>query len=213
MKLALIAFVFLALSVFASTADAQKTCTPVTTGTQNCVATITWSPGIPDATHPASTGFTIRRSDGAGPMTEIGKVVAPTTSFQNTFTDAGNVAHCWEIVGTVGSTQSGPSTKACWTTPALAPAAPNAPGTPVISSITRDSMQVTWTDNSTTERGFALIRKYGSRIEKIFRTPADSVAVLDGGLRSDTTYRYVVAAYDDNGFSDVSGEAVGRTRR
>ena len=115
------------LMVLAGIASAQKTCSRVTATSQNCLATVSWTASVVDATHDAPANYVIRRGDGGGAMAQIGSVAATSTSFQNTFTDAGGVAHCWEVVATKAGQSSPPSTQVCWTTPAIAGAAPNAP--------------------------------------------------------------------------------------
>lgn len=208
----IIVFVLFAL---ASTAEAQRTCTKVTATSQNCVVTVTGVFNPPDAAHVAATGLIIRRSDAGGLMKQIGAVGSPTTAFVNTFTDAGNVEHCWDLIGTNGNDGSIPSPPTCWTTPLIPSLLPMTPGAPILSSIARNSVVVSWIDNSDNEKGFAVIRRQGAggAAQKVMLAQPDAPTILDAGLKPRTTYRYQVAAFNENGFSDLSGEVVGITKR
>jgi hypothetical protein len=132
--------------VLAGVASAQKTCQRVTATSQNCIATVSWTASVADAAHDAPANYVIRRGDGGGAMAQIGTVVATTTSFQNTFTDAGNVAHCWDVIATKSAQSSPPSTQVCWTTPAIAGQAPNAPVGVSIAAINSSVLRITWDD-------------------------------------------------------------------
>jgi hypothetical protein len=110
-----------------SNAEAQKTCTRVSATSQNCTATLDWTASVADATHDAPASYSIRRADGAGAKTQIGTVNVPVVTFQNVFTDAGNVAHCWDVLAVNTAAPSAPSPQACWTTPVIPPLPSNAP--------------------------------------------------------------------------------------
>lgn len=198
-------------------AQAQLTCSPVTTSSQNCLVTVTWTASLVDATHLAPTGYIIRRSDAGGSKNQIGTTVAPVVSFQNTFTDTGGVAHCWDAIATLvtGTTtiQSAPSQQACWTSPVIANMPPNAPGTPTLSSIKKDSITISWADNSVNEDGFAVIRKHSYDVEKVLLAQPNQKSVTDTGLATYTSYRYQVASFNKDGFSKPSAEVSGKTLR
>lgn len=134
--------------LLATAVQAQKTCTRVSPGSQNCIATISWIASAVDAMHDAPTDYIIRRGDAGGAMTEIGKVAATTTSFQNTFTDTGNTAHCWDAVASNASGSSAPSNQSCWTTPTINAAPPNTPGGVTIAAISSQTLRVSWADNN-----------------------------------------------------------------
>jgi hypothetical protein len=137
----------LLLIILTGKAEAQKTCQRVSSTSQNCLATISWKASVVDATHDAPANYLIRRGDAGGPMTQIGSVAATSTSFQNTFTDAGNVAHCYEVVATLAGQSSPPSSPlACWTTPAISGTAPNTPIGVTIAAISASVLRITWDD-------------------------------------------------------------------
>ena len=139
----------------ASVAWAQKTCTRVNATSQTCTVTITWTASVVDATHDAPTNYAARRSDAGGAKTQIGTVPANTLTLQNVFTDAGNVVHCYDVIAVNTGGSSPPTTpEQCWTTPAIAPAAPNTPSSFQLSALSNSEILLTWKDNSTNETGF-----------------------------------------------------------
>lgn len=170
---------FLLFLFMPAIAEAQKTCTPSSATSQNCIVTLTWQI-IVDATHPMPTSVQVRRGDSGGPMAIIGTVNTPTASLQNTFTDVGNVAHCWDAVGLLAGLSSAPSPQECWTTPAIAPPAPVIPAGPLgltISAISSSSFRITWSDVEG-ETGYELEgkRSQGSALfAKVATLPPDVV--------------------------------------
>jgi hypothetical protein len=127
MKIKLLFLIVLGFCLLPALAEAQKTCQRVSATSQNCSATLDWPASVADATHDAPTTYDIRRADGTGAKTKIGTVNVPTVTFQNVFNDAGNVAHCWDVVAVNSGGSSAPSPQACWTTPAIAALPANPP--------------------------------------------------------------------------------------
>jgi len=169
----------LAFIMWASVASAQKVCTPVTQGvSQNCVVTLSWTAGVPSTNIVAATGFQVRRSDASGTKIVIGTVNAPTVTMQNTFTDAGNVNHCWDIIGTAGGAASStPSVQQCWTSPALAPPQVAVPQGLTLAAISSSSIRVTY-DDTPDETGFELWGRTARGNQKyalVASLPADTV--------------------------------------
>lgn len=189
-------------------ADAQKTCTRVSSTSQNCLATISWIASVVDATHDAPANYVIRRADAGGTPTQIGTVVAATTTFQNTFTDAGNVAHCWTVIATAAGQSSLPSTQACWTTPAITGAAPNAPVGVSIAALNSSVLRISW-DDSDNEIGYEIYGK-SSKGQKVY----DNLIALGpdmttwdwGGRSRYTTYcvKVMATGNPNSPFSNVS---------
>jgi hypothetical protein len=143
MKILLISLSLCILVSLSGIAEAQKTCAPVSSTSQNCLATISWAA---PTTGPAPANYIIRRGDGGGVKTQIGTVAATSKSFQNTFTDSGNVAHCWDVTSSLAGQACPPSTEVCWTTPAIAGQAPAAPVGVPIAAISSSSLRITWDD-------------------------------------------------------------------
>jgi len=186
-------FLFLSfiLYPFAFVVYAQKTCTRVTATSQNCLTTVSWTASVVDATHDAPANYVIRRGDGGGAMAQIGTVAAPTVSFQNTFTDAGGVAHCWEVVATKAGQSSPPSAQACWTTPAIAGAAPNAPQGVSVASLNSSNLRITWDDNNDNETGYEVWGKQSKgnqQYDKLVALAADATTWDWPGRRRYTSY-------------------------
>src|SRR5678815_3595810 len=139
--------ILLALVLFPALANAQLTCTRVTATSQNCLVTVTWQPSVIDSNHPAPTNYIIRRADAGGTATVISTVAGNVNSFQNTFTDAGKVSHCWDLIASITADgQSQPSNGACWTSPAVVTVSPNTPPGVTLSSISPNTLRITWDD-------------------------------------------------------------------
>ena len=176
MKYLLTALIILFLPALAYS---QKTCSPVTAGvSQNCLVTITVQPGVADATHPQADSFKIRRGDAGGTKTVIGTAPINTPTIQNSFTDAGNVAHCYDAIASkAGLPDSQPSPEQCWTTPALAPVTVTTPQGLTLSAISSQTIRITW-DDTPDETGYELwgrTAKGNQKFDLVAALPADSV--------------------------------------
>lgn len=196
-------------------AEAQRTCSRVSSTSQNCLATVSWTASVVDATHDAPANYVIRRSDAGGAMTQIGSVAATSTSFQNTFTDAGNVAHCWTVVATAGGQSSPPSTQACWTTPAItAGGAPNAPVGVSIAALNSSNLRISW-DDSDGETGYEIYGK-SSKGQKVYDNLialGPDVTTWDWGGRSRYTTYCVKVLATGNPNSPFSNITCGTTSK
>jgi hypothetical protein len=130
-------------------------------------------------------------------MTQIGSVAAPVTSFQNTFSDAGNISHCYEVVATLAAQSSPPSVQACWTTPAIAGAAPNAPQGVSIATLNSSNLRITWDDNNDNESGYEIWGKQSKgnqQYDKLVALAADVTTWDWPGRRRYTSYCVEVLA-------------------
>lgn len=209
-------WVFCAIWVLllATAVQAQKTCTRVSPTSQNCLATISWTASVVDATHDAPVNYVVRRSDAGGAMTEIGKVVASTTSFENTFTDAGNAAHCWDIVAQNSGGQA-ISTQACWTTPAINATPPNTPGGVTIAAISSSTLRVTWddTNNESSYEVYGRTAKGNQKFAKLVTLPMDSTTWDYVGRKRYTSYCVGVVAVNDAGGSPLSATPCATTSK
>ena len=74
-------------------------------------------------------------------------------------------------------------------------------------------LQLTWTDNSTNENGFAIERATGTTgtFAQVGTTAATLTAYSDSGLADATTYCYRVRAFNAAGYSGYSNVACGTT--
>lgn len=181
------------LLLLASTAEAQKTCTRTTPTSQTCTATISWTASAVDATHDAPTTYSPRRSDAGGAKAVIGSVAASVLSFQNVFTDAGGVNHCWDVIAVNPGGSSAPSPEQCWTTPVLPNLAPNAPSSFTLSALSPNEIELKWQDNATNETGFQAERN--SQLLSAYAMNATSA--IDTGLQPRTWYSYRLRALGD----------------
>lgn len=87
------------------------------------------------------------------------------------------------------------------------PAPPNAPSNLVATaSTTEPAAKLTWTDNSSDENNFQILRSLdGSAFSHRATTSANTISYIDTGLASSTTYYYQVRAYSSSGgYSAVS---------
>src|SRR5215471_9170344 len=182
----------------------QKTCTNVSSTSQNCQVTATWTA----STSGNPTNYSIRRSDAGGAKTEIGKVAGNITSYQNAFTDAGGVAHCWDVIAINAGGQSAPSNQDCWTTPAISISAPSVPQGFTLSAISRNTLRMSWSDmpNNTGFEVWGRLAKATS-FDQLVILPAD-VTTYDWGARLRyTSYCAQVRAITggiNSGFSEIA---------
>jgi hypothetical protein len=210
-------FLAFALLGLPAIAEAQKTCSPLTATTQNCVVTLSWTITGVDATHPAPTSVQLRRSDGPGTMAVIGTVTPPVNSLQNTFTDSGNVAHCWDAIAVLAANSSVPSNKDCWTTPAIVVQGPLVPPTPSgfsVSTISSGTIELSWATADMAE-AYKWQRRKGNqpKIVEANGTLTNITNYRDSSLRRGTTYCYDVAAINVVGISGATPVLCATTRR
>jgi hypothetical protein len=94
-----------------------------------------------------------------------------------------------------------------------APSAPAAPGDLSAAAISPSQIDLSWTDNSEGESGFAIERWNGAlgEYEEIATVEADVTSFSDAGLAAETTYSYRVRAFNAAGHSDYSNEAEAST--
>lgn len=90
------------------------------------------------------------------------------------------------------------------------PPAPIAPSNPTATLRFPQQINLTWNDNSTTEKGFYVYRKSNS-YAKVASLAANTTLYNDADLSHGTTYWYKVTAYNDGGESEASNEASATT--
>ncbi|UII19715.1 fibronectin type III domain-containing protein [Fulvivirga ligni] len=156
------------------------------------------------------TKYQILRSEtSAGPFEGVGEVAANATSFIDTDLDA--VKTYYYKVAAIGSYGVTTSAAASVSTIALPPA-PTAPASLVANGVNSTSINLSWTDASTTEDGFKIYRSAGNADNFLL------IATLDANINTfnDTellpaaTYYYKVGAYNDGGIA-YSGEVNSQT--
>jgi hypothetical protein len=169
--------------------------------------TVIWSA----STDSAIQGYNVYRASSAnGPFTRISGS-SPISNLY--FTDAAGSAGSVYMVRAVKLEQSGSGTYLNLSqgilsgslTPAPAPAAPAAPSNLSGTAQSQTQINLAWTDNSSNEAGFRLLRKVGASGTYI-AVGANTTAYSDTGLAAGTQYFYKIHAYNDVGSSAESAE-------
>jgi len=84
---------------------------------------------------------------------------------------------------------------------------PSPPSNLKATAISFSQITLSWTDNSTNEKGFKVERKIGAgSYAEIATVAANVINYTDSGLAANTTYTYRVKAYNDVGNSAYSNE-------
>lgn len=92
------------------------------------------------------------------------------------------------------------------TTTATPPTAPSVLS--ATASATNPTANLSWTDNSSDETNFEVLRSLdGTSFSHLSTTTANSVSYFDSGLASSTMYYYEVRSYNSGGYSAVSNTA------
>lgn len=95
----------------------------------------------------------------------------------------------------------------------LTPAEPPPPGSPTspanlrANAVSRSQIDLVWEDRSGNETGFEITRSASGAPPQTFRVAAGTTSFADTGLAEDTTYTYLVRAFNGIGFSEPSNEA------
>src|SRR6266540_583665 len=157
-------------------------------------------------------GFQIERCSGAGctAFTQIATVGPNVTTYSNTGL-AASTSYSYRVRANNGAGSSGYSNTATATTSLTAPAAPtNLLATAVSSS----QINLSWTDNATTEDGFQIERCSGAgctAFTQIATVGPNVTAYSNTGLAASTSYSYRVRANNGAGSSAYSNTATATT--
>lgn len=209
------------LLLLPAVAYSQKTCTRISATSQNCLVTVSWTASVVDATHDAPTQYALRRKDGAGQITEIGTVAATITTYQNTFSDSGNIAHCYDAIARIVSsdgtkTDSPPSTQACWTSPVIATTPPSTPSGFTISAIDSSTLRLSW-DDAATEDSYEIwgrpAKGKGRQFAKVGSAPQDTTVWDWTKLKSYDSYCAHIRAVNGAGPSTYTPISCATTNR
>lgn len=148
---------------------------------------------------PGATGYNVKRGMASGgPYTTIAAGVSGTT-----YSDEGRASATtsFYVVSAVNGAGESVNSAQVSATTFAAPAVPTALTATAASSTQID---LTWTDNSTTESGFQIERSTdGATFAQVATVGADVTAYANGGLSSGTTYYYRVRAHDSCGNNSV----------
>ncbi len=149
------------------------------------------------------TGFVVQRGTSAsGPFTQIASLGANVVSYSNTGLTAATTYY-YRVAATNSVGTSSFSNTASATTSDTAPAAPSNASAATISA---SQINITWTDNSSNETGFALERAASSAgpYTQIAALGANVTSYSNTGLTASTTYYYRVKANNSVGSSAYS---------
>jgi Fibronectin type III domain len=91
------------------------------------------------------------------------------------------------------------------------PGAPGAPANLRATAVSRSQIDLSWEDRSGDETGFEITRTSSGSSPQTFRLGANTTSFSDTGLSEDTTFTYVVRAFNGVGFSEPSNEASATT--
>ncbi len=148
-------------------------------------------------------GFSIeRKEEAAGTWSEIGTVSANVTTYPDTGLEDGTTYY-YRVRAYKGTQYSGYSNEANDTIELAAPTDLNA------TAVSSSQVDLSWTDNSSSEDGFSIERKEGAAgtWAEIATVGADVTTYQDTGLEAETTYYYRIRAYKGTQYSDYSNEA------
>ncbi|MGZ8940132.1 MAG: fibronectin type III domain-containing protein, partial [Limisphaerales bacterium] len=176
--------------------------------------TVTWAA----STDSAIQGYNVYRAPSVnGPFTKVNGTSLVTSLF---FTDAAPVSGSVYMVRAVKLEQSGSGTYLNLSqgilsagsavsnpTPTPTPVAPKPPTSLSGSALSSSEVRIQWTDNSSDESGFRILRKAGvSGAYTTIAVGANTVAYTDSSLSAGTQYFYKVHAYNAVGNSAESAE-------
>lgn len=146
-------------------------------------------------------GFSIQRGPSeVGPWVTVGRR-GPDESY---FAEEGVIAErvCYQVIAFNGRGDSNPSFDCA--TP------PPPPANLVATAVDHQTIDLSWTYNSTAADGFLLLRHaypFGEFLGSV-ELPATARSYRDSGLASSTWYWYFVVAINEDGSSDYSNEAI-----
>jgi autotransporter-associated beta strand protein len=157
------------------------------------------------------TGFLIERSlSSSGGFSVIASVAANVTNFTDTALTA-NTVFFYRVAAANGIGSSPYSNIAEGTT--VLPPLPSAPTGLSATVFSGSQIDLSWTDTSTNESGFKLMRKTGAggTYTTIATVAPNTTIFFDSGLNSGTTYFYRLVATNIAGDSGFSNEASATT--
>jgi len=208
------------LGAFAVTIDGEAGPTPTppaaptdltATAVSSSQINLTWADNSNN-----ETGFKIEWCSGAGcsVFSQIATVGAGVNSYSNTGLSA-STTYTYRVRAYNGGGDSEYSNTAGTTTSA-APTSPAAPSGLTATAVSRNQINLSWTDNSNNETGFKIERCKGStctNFSQIATVGANVKSYSNTRLTKNTTYRYRIRAYNAAGNSAYSNSASATTPR
>ncbi|MFH1261951.1 MAG: fibronectin type III domain-containing protein [Pseudomonadota bacterium] len=154
------------------------------------------------------TGYRVYRQSGSSWVIIKDNLAANTVAFTNSGLTA-LTTYVYAVAAFNAGGESSRSLPATATTTSVAPTIPAAPTTLVVASTTDTTVKLNWTDNSNNESEFHVYRD-GALVSAL--TVATNVTtVTDTGRTPNTTYSYLVKAYNAAGESSASNTVSPKT--
>jgi titin len=145
-------------------------------------------------------GFKLERSTNGVNFSQIVSLAANTNSYANTGLTSSTTYH-YRIRAYEGPNYSAFANVASATTQAT----PAAPSNLAATAVSSSKINLTWTDNASTETGFKIERSTdGTNFTQIASLLANSTSFQAGNLNASTTYHFRVRAYDGPNHSAYS---------
>lgn len=156
-------------------------------------------------------GFVVERQTGGGPWTQIASPSANSTGYVDA-TASPETSYGYRVSACRNGVCSDPSNVASVTTPPEQ-VPPDPPGNLVATAVSRDVVDLVWTDASDNETSFALQRSTdgGATWGALTETGPDVTSYSDTGLPASTTFWYRVRACNAYGCSAWSSVASATT--
>ena len=146
------------------------------------------------------TGFDVERRTDVTDFQREASTRANATVYED-YATVPNTIYTYRVRAVNGAGASDYSNEASVTASAIVPA-PKAPSDLVVVVATRDSVELSWIDQSTTEIGFQVKRRTGDgEYENVAMTGEGAVSFVESGLPPDTEYVYGVRAVGASRFS------------
>jgi len=156
------------------------------------------------------TGFKIERSTDNVNFAQITTVGSGVTSYSNTGLNV-STTYYYRVRATGTAGDSAYSNTANATTQGTSP---NAPTNLTATAITKNKINLSWTDNASNETGFKIERSVdGVSFSQIATVLANVTTYSNTGLKANKTYWYRVRAYNATGNSAYSNTASATTPR
>ena len=179
------------------------------TATGSSTINLTWTDNANN-----EDGFRVERCTGAGctNFAQVGQTGANASAFGDTGLSP-DTNYTYRVLAFNAGGSSAPSNTASATTQGAA--APAAPSNLRVTSVSKNSIDLAWNDNSTNESEFQLERCTGAtctNFAQLAQPAANATAFNNTGLARRTTYRYRVRAFNANGSSAYSNIVNGTTR-
>lgn len=181
----------------------------VATVTSSSQIDLSWTDNSSD-----ETSFVVERATSSGgTYSTIATLAANSTSYSSTGLSASTTYYYRVHTANAGG-NSADSNTANATTQATITTAPTAPSGLSATAASSSQINLSWTDNSTTETGFKLERGTSSSgpFSLIYTSAANVTSYSDTSLSAATTYYYRVLAYNGSGNSSYTSVANATTQ-